>query len=455
MKNFFKRLSLHEIIGLVVKNMSKFITNPSNSMYGNLKIPGDKSISHRSIMLGSLANGVTKISGFLEGKDVLSTLQCFQNMGVKIERNSDNIIIYGVGLNGLKKSLVPLNFGNSGTSVRLISGILAAQTFDSELYGDESLSKRPMSRVINPLVQMGALIESNDGKLPLKIKGGQTLKGIHYDLPVASAQVKSCILLAGLYAQGETCIKESILTRDHTERMLKGLGYRIDTNKNKICLTGGAQLNATKIQVPSDISSAAFFIVAASIAPQADITLIGVNINPTRTGIIDILKLMGANLSLSNECVIGGELLANIRIQSAQLKGIRIPKDLVPLAIDEFPAIFIAASCAKGETILTNAKELRVKESDRIQVMADGLSILGIENEVFEDGIKIKGGVFSKPSSTIKSHHDHRISMSFAIASLRCHYSIEIEDVDNVQTSFPNFVELANQIGMNINLVSA
>ncbi len=434
--------------------MSKFIAKPSNSIYGNLKVPGDKSISHRSIMLGSLANGVTKISGLLEGKDVLSTLQGFQNMGVKIERNGDNVIIYGVGLNGLKKSLVPFNFGNSGTSIRLISGILAAQTFDSELYGDESLSKRPMDRVINPLIQMGALIESNDGKLPLKIKGGQTLKGIHYDLPVASAQVKSCILLAGLYAQGETCIKESILTRDHTERMLKGLGYRIDTNKNKICLIGGAHLNATKIQVPSDISSAAFFIVAASIAPQADITLIGVNVNPTRTGIIDILKLMGANLSLSNECVIGGELLANIRIQSAQLKGIRIPKDLVSLAIDEFPAIFIAASCAKGETILTNAKELRVKESDRIQVMADGLNILGIENEVFEDGIKIQGGVFSKPSSTIKSHHDHRISMSFAIASLRCYDAIEIEDVDNVQTSFPNFVELANQMGMNINLVS-
>ncbi|WP_190600052.1 3-phosphoshikimate 1-carboxyvinyltransferase [Candidatus Vesicomyidisocius sp. SY067_SCS001] len=435
--------------------MSKFIAKPSNSMYGNLKVPGDKSISHRSIMLGSLANGVTKISGLLEGKDVLSTLQGFQNMGVKIERNGDSVIIYGVGLNGLKKSLVPLNFGNSGTSIRLISGILAAQTFDSELYGDESLSKRPMDRVINPLIQMGALIESNDGKLPLKIKGGQKLQGIHYELPVASAQVKSCILLAGLYAQGETCIKESILTRDHTERMLKGLGYRIDTNKNKICLIGGARLNATKIQVPSDISSAAFFIVAASIAPQSDITLIGVNVNPTRTGIIDILKLMGANLSLSNKCVIGGELLANIRIQSAQLKGIRIPKYLVSLAIDEFPVIFIAASCAKGETILTNAKELRVKESDRIQVMADGLNILGIENEIFEDGIKIQGGVFSKPSSTIKSHHDHRISMSFAVASLRCHYAIEIEDVDNVQTSFPNFVELANQIGMNINLVSA
>ena len=430
--------------------MSKFVAKPANSLSGHLKVPGDKSISHRSIMLGSLANGVTKISGFLEGEDALSTLKAFQAMGVKIERNGDNVIIYGVGLHGLKKPLTPLDLGNSGTSIRLISGILAAQTFDSELCGDESLSKRPMGRVINPLTKMGAVIESNDGKLPLKIKGGQALKGIHYDLPVASAQVKSCVFLAGLYAQGETCIKEPAPTRDHTERMLKGLGYKVSVNKNKICLTGGAELSAFAIQVPSDISSAAFFMVAASIAPKADITLVGVNINPTRTGIIDILKLMGANLSLSNERDIGGELLADIRIQSAQLKGIRIPEKLVSLAIDELPVMFIAASCAKGETILTGAKELRVKESDRIQVMADGLSILGIENEVLKDGIKIQGGVFSKPSIAIKSHHDHRISMSFAIASLRCPHAIEIEGVDNVQTSFPNFVELANVSGMNI-----
>ena len=430
--------------------MSKFIASPANSLSGNLKVPGDKSISHRSIMLGSLSHGITKVSGFLEGEDALSTLKAFQAMGVKIERDGDNVTIHGVGINGLKKPQGPLDLGNSGTSIRLMSGILAAQAFDCELVGDESLSKRPMNRVINPLRDMGAIIDSNDGKPPLKITGGQTLKGIDYDLPVASAQVKSCILLAGLYADGDTCVTEPAPTRDHTERMLKGLGYKVRVNDNQMCLTGGGDLKATEIQVPSDISSSAFFMVAAAIAPKADITLLGVNINPTRTGVIDILQLMGANLTLSNEREIGGELLADIRIQSSKLTGIHIPEGLVPLAIDEFPAVFIAASCATGETILTGAKELRVKESDRIQVMSDGLDILGIDNEVLEDGIKIQGGVFKEPTGMIESHHDHRISMSFAVASLRCDYPIEINGVDNVMTSFPNFVELANLAGMSI-----
>ena len=430
--------------------MSKFITQPANTLSGTLKVPGDKSISHRCIMLGSLANGVTEVSGFLQGEDALATLKAFQAMGVKIERQDDKVTIYGVGLYGLKQANVPLDLGNSGTSMRLMSGILAAQAFDTELVGDVSLSKRPMGRVIDPLTEMGAVIESNNGKPPLKIKGAQSLKGIHYDLPVASAQVKSCVLLAGLYAEGETCVNEPETTRDHTERMLNGFGYPVNTNAKQMCLAGGGVLTATKIQVPSDISSAAFFMVAACIAPQADITLMGVNINPTRTGVIDILQLMGGNLTLSNEREIGGELLADIRIQSSDLKGINIPKNLIPLAIDEFPAIFIAASCARGETVLTDAKELRVKESDRIQVMADGLTILGVKNTVLEDGIKIQGGIFSKPSGTIESHHDHRISMSFAIASLRCEHAIEINGVDNVKTSFPNFVALANSAGMSI-----
>ncbi|CAC9624383.1 3-phosphoshikimate 1-carboxyvinyltransferase (EC 2.5.1.19) [uncultured Gammaproteobacteria bacterium] len=430
--------------------MSKFITQPANTLSGTLKVPGDKSISHRCIMLGSLANGVTEVSGFLQGEDALATLKAFQAMGVKIERQDDKVTIYGVGLYGLKQANVPLDLGNSGTSMRLMSGILAAQAFDTELVGDVSLSKRPMGRVIDPLTEMGAVIESNNGKPPLKIKGAQSLKGIHYDLPVASAQVKSCVLLAGLYAEGETCVNEPETTRDHTERMLNGFGYPVNTNAKQMCLAGGGVLTATKIQVPSDISSAAFFMVAACIAPQADITLMGVNINPTRTGVIDILQLMGGNLTLSNEREIGGELLADIRIQSSDLKGINIPKNLIPLAIDEFPAIFIAASCATGETVLTDAKELRVKESDRIQVMADGLTILGVKNTVLEDGIKIQGGFFSKPSGTIESHHDHRISMSFAIASLRCEHAIEINGVDNVKTSFPNFVALANSAGMSI-----
>lgn len=430
--------------------MSKFIAQPAHTLNGILKVPGDKSISHRCIMLGSLANGITEVRGFLQGEDALATLKAFQSMGVDIQRQGDKVTIHGVGLHGLKKPNAALDLGNSGTSMRLMSGILAAQDFDSELVGDVSLSKRPMARVIDPLTAMGAVIESNDGKPPLRIKGGQSLKGIDYVLPVASAQVKSCVLLAGLYAQGDTCVLEGETTRDHTERMLKGLSYQVTVTSNKMCLTGGGKLTATQFQVPSDISSAAFFMVAGCIAPQADITLEKVNINPTRTGVIDILKLMGANLTLSNEREVGGELLADIRIQSSPLTGIQIPAEFVPLAIDEFPAIFIAAACAQGETVLTGAKELRVKESDRIQVMADGLTILGIQTQVLEDGIKIQGGSFQKPTEVIQSHHDHRISMSFAMASVRCQHTIEIDGVDNVATSFPNFVALSNAIGLDI-----
>ena len=413
-------------------------------------MPGDKSISHRSIMLGSIANGVTNISGFLEGEDSLATLKAFQQMGVQIERAGSNITIHGVGKYGLKSPSEPLDLGNSGTSIRLMSGLLSAQSFNSQLCGDESLSKRPMARVIEPLSMMGAVIDSYGSKPPLSITGNQKLSAINYTLPVASAQIKSCLLLAGLYAEGETCIIEKSTTRDHTERMLRGFGYSVNSSNGQISLMGGGELNACDIEVPSDISSAAFFIVAASIAKEADITLSAVNINPTRTGILDILALMGANITLTDERVVAGELVADIRVCSAELRGINIPQELVPLSIDEFPVIFIAASCATGETLLTGAKELRVKESDRIQVMADGLTILGIENEVLEDGIRIQGGEFSQQNSVIKSYHDHRISMSFAIASSRSKYDIKIEGVDNVQTSFPNFVELANRIGMNI-----
>ncbi len=412
-------------------------------------MPGDKSISHRSIMLGSIANGVTNVSGFLEGEDSLATLKAFQQMGVQIERTVSNIAIRGVGKHGLKSPSEPLDLGNSGTSIRLMLGLLSAQSFNSQLCGDESLSKRPMARVIEPLSMMGALIDSYESKPPLSITGNQKLSAINYTLPVASAQIKSCLLLAGLYAEGETCIVENSTTRDHTERMLRGFGYPVNTSNGQISLMGGGELHACDIEVPSDISSAAFFIVAASIAKEADITLNAVNINPTRTGILDILDLMGANITLTDERIVAGELVADIRVCSAELRGIDIPQELVPLAIDEFPVIFIAASCATGETLLTGAKELRVKESDRIQVMADGLKILGIKNEVL-DGIRIQGGEFSKQNLVIKSHYDHRISMSFAIASSRSEYDIKIEGVDNVQTSFPNFVELANRIGMNI-----
>ena len=397
--------------------MSDFLVSPCNSLSGVITIPGDKSISHRAIMMGSIANGVTKVSGFLEGNDSLATLKSFQKMGVDIEQSGSKLTIKGLGMHGLKAPTKPLDLGNSGTSIRLMTGLLSAQNFDSELYGDESLSKRPMDRIIGPLRQMGAKIYGVNSKPPLSISGNQPLKAITYELPIASAQIKSCLLLAGLYAEGETCIVENVTTRDHTERMLRGFGYQVTCSDNCITLDGGGELEACDIDIPSDISSAAFFMVAASIAENADLTLKAININPTRTGIIEILKLMGADITLSNETEMAGEKTADIQVRSADLKGIEIPNELVPLAIDEFPVLFIAASCAKGETLLTDAKELRVKESDRIQVMADGLKILGIKTEVLDDGIHIQGGQFSKPSTPIKSHHDHRISMSFAVAS--------------------------------------
>ena len=430
--------------------MSNFVTSNSGSLSGSIKVPGDKSISHRSIMLGSIAEGVTRVSGFLEGDDSLATLNAFKEMGVAIQREGSNVIIQGVGMNGLKEPRKPLNLGNSGTSIRLMSGLLSAQTFDSVLCGDESLSSRPMGRVINPLQEMGADISGNDSKPPLVIKGGKQLSAIEYTLPVASAQIKSCLLLAGLYSEGTTSIIENGISRDHTERMLKGFGYDVISSPNKISLLGGGTLKGCEIEVPSDISSAAFFMVAGCISENSSIHLNSVNINPTRTGVIDILKLMGGNIELSNERLQAGELIADIKVTSSRLKGIEIPENLVPLAIDEFPVLFIAASCAEGETILTGAKELRVKESDRIQVMADGLTSLGINNEVLEDGIRISGGEFKKQTNSIRSHHDHRISMAFAIASVRSKFDIEIEGVDNVKTSFPNFIELANSIGMKI-----
>ena len=416
-------------------------------------MPGDKSISHRSIMLGSIAEGVTRVSGFLEGEDSLATLNAFRDMGVQIERNGSNVVIHGVGMRGLKEPKNPLNLGNSGTSIRLMSGLLSAQNFDSKLCGDESLSTRPMGRVINPLREMGADIFGDDSRPPLTIKGGSKLSGIEYTLPVASAQIKSCLLLAGLYGEGITTVIENGISRDHTERMLRGFGYDVISSNNRISLLGGGSLKGCDIEVPSDISSAAFFMVAGCISRDSSITLNSVNINPTRTGVIDILKLMGGNIELLNQRLQAGELIADIKVSSSNLKGIQIPENLVPLAIDEFPVLFIAASCADGETVLTGAKELRVKESDRIQVMADGLTSLGIENHVLEDGIRILGGEFTKQDFSIKSHHDHRISMAFAIASVRSKFDIEIEGVDNVKTSFPNFEVLANSIGMSIKQV--
>lgn len=427
----------------------KYIVHPGGQITGELRVPGDKSISHRSIMLGALAEGTTEVSGFLEGEDALATLAAFRAMGVHIiGPDKGKVTIHGVGMQGLKAPEADLYLGNSGTSMRLLSGLLAAQNFDVTLTGDKSLSARPMKRVTDPLALMGAEIETKDGKPPLKIHGGKQLKGIDYDLPMASAQVKSCLLLAGMYAEGKTAVTEPAPTRDHTERMLAGMGYKLEQQGDTVTIEGGGKLTATRIDVPADISSATFFMVAAAIAPGSDVTLKHVGINPTRIGVINILKQMGADISLNNEAETGGEPVADIRVKYVPLKGIQIPEDQVPLAIDEFPALFIAAACAEGETVLTGAEELRVKESDRIQVMADGLTTLGIDARPTEDGIVIHGGVIG--SGEVDSHGDHRIAMSFAVAALQAGGSIQINDCANVATSFPGFVDLAIHAGLNI-----
>ncbi len=434
--------------------------SPGGKVNGDIRVPGDKSISHRSIMLGSLAEGITDVEGFLEGEDALATLQSFRDMGVVIEGpDQGRVRVHGVGLNGLQQPPGPLYVGNSGTSMRLLAGLLAGQPFDTELTGDESLSKRPMNRVANPLREMGAVIETGEnGRPPVKIKGGQSLKAINYDMPMASAQVKSCVLLAGMYADGETKVTEPAPTRDHTERMLNGFGYEVKRSGATAELKAGGSLKSAKIEVPADISSATFFMVAASIAPGSDITLTHVGINPTRDGVINILRAMGGDITLSNERVVGGEPVADIRVRYAPLKGIKIPEDQVPLAIDEFPALFVAASCAEGETVLTGAEELRVKESDRIQVMADGLQTLGIKAEPTPDGIVIQGkgseaGVFG--AGEVESHGDHRIAMSFTVAALRGTGEIVVNNCANVATSFPTFIELAQNAGISLAVESA
>ncbi|WP_367026712.1 3-phosphoshikimate 1-carboxyvinyltransferase [Methylococcus sp. ANG] len=427
-----------------------FTARPGGRMRGEVRVPGDKSVSHRSVMLGSLAEGVTEVTGFLEAEDCLATMAAFRAMGVEIEGPEDGRLrIHGVGLHGLKPPAAPLDLGNSGTSMRLLSGLLAGQAFDVTLTGDSSLVRRPMRRVTEPLRSMGARIDTTEaGTAPLRITGGARLKGIDYRMPVASAQVKSCLLLAGLYAEGRTCVTEPAPTRDHTERMLAGFGYPVARDGNRVCIESGGRLSAARIDVPADISSATFFMVGAAISPGSDVLLRHVGINPTRTGVIEILREMGADIEILDPREVGGEPVADIRIRHRELRGIRIPEHTVPLAIDEFPALFVAAACATGETVLTGAEELRVKESDRIQVMADGLTALGIDARPTPDGMVIQGG--SLRGGAVDSRGDHRIAMSFSIAALRASGPIEIHDCANVATSFPNFVELARTLGLDI-----
>jgi 3-phosphoshikimate 1-carboxyvinyltransferase len=433
----------------------EYRVTPGGVPRGTLKVPGDKSISHRAVMLGAIADGVSEVHGFLTGEDCLATMKAFLAMGVRIETiGATGLRIHGVGLHGLRAPAAALDLGNSGTSMRLMSGLLAGQTFAATLTGDHSLSKRPMRRIVEPLRAMGAVIDTTAaGTAPLRISPSSGLKPIAYASPVASAQVKSGILLAGLYADGLTEVREPHSTRDHTERMLRAFGVEVEAEPGRAALRGGQTLRATTLDVPADISSATFFLVAAAIVPGSDVTLTGVGLNPTRDGIVHILRKMGVEIELLNPRQFGGEPVADLRVRGPErLRGAAIGGGLVANAIDELPAVFIAAACADGETLVTDAAELRVKESDRIAAMVDGLKVLGIDAEARPDGARIIGlgaaGRFG--GGTVDSLGDHRIAMSFAVAGLRASAPIHILDCANVDTSFPGFVRLAADAGLRI-----
>ena len=428
----------------------RFIAMPVAQVNGRIRVPGDKSISHRSVMLGGIAEGITEVEGFLASADCLATLRAQQQMGVQVEQvSATRLRVHGVGAAGLSAPAQVLDMGNAGTAIRLFMGLLSGQPFASTLTGDESLRKRPMERVAKPLRLMGADIHTQDGKPPVRIQPVGRLQGIDYALPMASAQVKSAILLAALRAEGTTRVSEPAPTRDHTERMLQGFGVRLGRDAGSVWLAGGQKLIAAPVSVPGDFSSAAFFLVAGALAGGAQFTLENVGINPTRTGLLDILRLMGADLRVHERSGAGAEPVADITVRASALRGIHVPEALVPLAIDEFPVLFIAAACAEGETVVTGAEELRVKESDRLAVMAEGLTRLGIVNELLPDGIRIQGGQRFR-GGHIDSHGDHRIAMAFAVASLRADADILIDDVANVATSFPDFLAVAAAAGLQV-----
>lgn len=432
---------------------SQFRIRPAKAVRGGVTVPGDKSISHRALLLGGIAEGRTEIRGFLESEDCLATLRAMQALGVTIARPTNReVVVQGVGLDGLKEFQKPLDMGNAGTAMRLFTGLLAGQPFDSTLIGDSSLMKRPMERVATPLRQMGARIDTDSGRPPVRIHVAPRLRAIDYAMPVASAQVKSAIVLAGLYADGVTSVNEPAVTRDHTERMLRSFGASVEVSGRTVVLPGGQKLRGCALDVPGDFSSAAFFIVAACLAADGTFTIRNVGMNPTRTGLLDILRSMGAVIRVTNPRASGSEPIADLEIERADLRGIRVPPESVPLAIDEFPVLFIAAACADGETVVTGAEELRVKESDRIAVMAKGLETLGVAVEVLHDGMRIQG----RPqlgAGKIDSRGDHRIAMAFAVASVRASDTLEITDVANVATSFPGFEATARAAGLDVTLV--
>ena len=423
------------------------VSSARQPLRGELDIPGDKSVSHRAVMLAALADGVSRIDGFLEGEDTRATAAIFSRLGVRIETPSaSRRIVHGVGVDGLQAPDGVLDCGNAGTGMRLLAGLLAAQPFDSVLVGDESLSRRPMRRVTGPLARMGARIDTAEGGLPpLRIHGNPGLRGIDFAAEVASAQVKSAVLLAGLYAQGETIVREPHPTRDYTERMLRAFGVDIAFSPGLARLRGGQRLRATDIRVPADFSSAAFFLVAASIVPGSRLRLRAVGLNPRRTGLLLALRAMGADIVEENRSEHGGEPVADLVVRHAPLHGIQVPEQIVPDMIDEFPALFVAAACAEGTTVVSGAAELRVKESDRLASMSAGLRTLGIPVDETADGATLQGGRLG--GGFVQSHGDHRIAMAFSVAAQVATGEVGIADVANVATSFPGYDRLAGGAG--------
>jgi 3-phosphoshikimate 1-carboxyvinyltransferase len=431
------------------EQLQSMTTAPANAIRGEITVPGDKSISHRSIMLGSLAGGTTRITNFLRGEDNFSTMGAFRAMGVPIEDDGQTVTVHGVGLHGLKEPGDLLDCGNSGTTIRLMTGLLSGQSFFSVLTGDQYLRKRPMKRVTEPLRRMGALIagRGNGTLAPLAITGS-VLSGICYDSPIASAQVKSSLMLAGLYAHGETSITEPTLSRDHSERMFRYFGANLATSGTTVTLRGGQELQGREINVPGDISSAAFFLVAALVVPGSELLICNVGVNPTRTGVIDILQAMGGDIVLQNQREVSGEPVADLLVRSSRLKGIEIGGDVVPRAIDEFPVICVAAALAEGITTLRDARELRVKETDRIAAIAAGLRTMGSGQIVETDDGMVIEGVEKLQGGMGQSFGDHRIAMSLSVAALACRSQVTVDDVACVATSFPGFFELLNKVAL-------
>ena len=430
-----------------------YIVRPSGALRGEVRVPGDKSISHRCIMLGAIADGDTRVGGLLEGEDVLATVAAFRSMGVEIDGPANGeAVVRGVGRDGLSAPERAIDLGNSGTAMRLLAGLLAGQRFDCALVGDDSLSRRPMRRITEPLTRMGARIETaGGGTPPLAIRACGRLAPLSYTSPMASAQVKSCILLAGLYASGRTCVTEPVPTRDHTERMLTAFGVEVARDGRRACVEGGARLAATDIDVPGDISSAAFLLAAAAGRRGSDLVIRGVGVNPTRTGILAILRQMGADIRESNRRTAGAEPVADLHVRGRTLNGVDVDPALVPFAIDEFPAVFAAAATARGVTRVTGAEELRVKESDRIAASAAALRALGVRVRVAPDGMAIEGGVAA--GGEVDSAGDHRIAMAFAAAAASA--TVRIRDCRNVTTSFPGFDALVNRVGLDIEVVDS